>query len=136
MEQFAPGGTFQLILFGKELSGINSAGTVTVSYGEGRTHKIDHPLFLETKPVIPNILLPATSLSRQESCAPGVLSPMAAALFTTSITVAWRSKRVQFDTGPLDRVFVAMNKCTNGLFAVWKLDEAEQLKPQQTRDAA
>lgn len=128
LEQFAPGDTFQLTVIGKELGRLQQEAPIEIQYGNGEKFRIRTPLLGRTTERERSLFISTTSLARLDDDpdsrhAPVTVQQEAAA---TSIKLHWSGRILTFETGPLDKAFNELRKCTSDLVKTWNLDPAQQ----------
>lgn len=126
-EQFAPTSSFQLVLIGKELRGsINGTG-IALAYGDRPPYLIDDYVTHGKNSDGSLALFVTSSLAVYEpgSTHPGKVTPEMEKEIT-KVTVSWGVRKIVLNSGPLDKPFEALRKCTEDMVRTWGLDPAQQ----------
>lgn len=121
-EQFSQDQGFQLLITSKGLRGIVQGAKTTLIYGTGEgeagyVDKPDYPLIGINKKNVPTLFIAGSNLLGSTV---GPVRMVEASV--TLLHVKYRSKTITFETGPLNKPFDAMRKCTDDLVRSWGLD--------------
>lgn len=131
MRRFAPGDGFVLIVSGRELRSLDASSTLKVRYGKLPQHDEPVPFSLgETvyeknqKPV--RTIFASSNLGQRSATGIGDTMTSIIEAQATNVVLEWADKRIEIKTGPLDKAFAAMRKCTDALVESWGLDPEVQ----------
>lgn len=121
-EQFSQGQNFQLLITARALSATNQQDKPTLIYvtgddDTGYSDKQERALLGKNKKGVTTLFVPGSDLFGD--------TPGNARLIESSIKrliVKLRGRTVAFETGPLEKPFDAMRKCTDDLVRTWGLD--------------
>ena len=127
MRRFAPGDGFLLIVTGKQLSSIGRSTKLKVRYGQLPGH--DEPIrfslggttYQKNKAPIATIFASSDLGQPSPNRIGDTMTPIIEAQ-ATNVALEWRDKRIVMQTGPLDKPFAIMRKCTDSLLETWGLD--------------
>lgn len=128
MERFGPSDTFQVLLISNELRSYQQGAPLYLRYGDGERVEIKGAMPGETEDGRAILSIPTSAVvpkhSDDDIGQPPVTPAQEAA--ATSINLDFRGRTVTFKTGPLDKAFVALRKCTDQLVESWGFDPVQQ----------
>lgn len=130
VERFKPSTKFQLALLSEDLPKLESQGAaMSIRFGAGEKMRTPRAMPGHSDDGRRTITISSASLvpiDRRDDDAPEpAVSPEQEAA-ATSISVEYLGRNITFATGPLDKVFAEMRKCTDDLVRSWGLDPAQQ----------
>lgn len=129
IERFGPSDRFQMVVTGPQLRTAQRTGRLSIEYGDsGYVDKVEQTRYGSTKDGIPTVFVSQTALvplSNEDAASIGAAEVLEKGVDWIGLT--WWSKRtLKLKTGPLDRAFTELRKCTDDLLRVWMLDPEEQ----------
>lgn len=129
MDRFGPSDTFQLTVISNEFKSFDQGQPLTLRFGEQKPRRISSVLPGETAAKIATLFFGNTSLDEiigdnDDGWKPRVTPAAEAAIKT--ISISYFGKDRVFATGPLDKAFEALRKCTDNLVTTWGLDPRQQ----------
>ncbi|MET1754023.1 TonB family protein [Novosphingobium sp. RD2P27] len=130
MERFEPSDRFQLVLISDQLRYYEQGSMLRLRYGDGERIIVKGAMPGKADDGRASLTISSTAIRpwpESEEDEPERLSitPEQEAA-ATSLTVSFRGRDVTFRTGPLDKAFAALRKCTDDLVRSWGLDPVQQ----------
>ncbi|MDE8651628.1 energy transducer TonB [Novosphingobium album (ex Liu et al. 2023)] len=128
-ERFAPGNSFQFLLMGQVFRHTDHESRFSIAFGAGKPHIYDGKVLTGTVgETMPTIFIPVSRLvdrkDKNDEHNFSITPAMEAAV--RSITLRLAGKSLRLDTGPMNKPFAALRKCTDNLVQTWGLDPQAQ----------
>jgi hypothetical protein len=129
IERFGPSDTFQLSIVSDEFKSFEQGEDLQLKFGDAKARRISGVAPGKTEKGTATLFFPTQSLSQpigngQDRWDTPVTHATEAA--TKTISVSYFGHERVFTTGPLDKPFDALRKCTDDLVASWGLDPKQQ----------
>jgi len=132
MNRFGPSDTFQLTIVSDEFKSFEQGQSLSLQFGEQKPRRITSVIPGKAGTQASTLFFPNVSLAEEiggkhdedDDWDPPV--PPATEAATKSIAIASSGHERIFETGPLDKPFEALRKCTDNLVATWGLDPKQQ----------
>ena len=129
IDRFGPTDMFQLTVVSDEFKSFEQGKILTLRFGEQKPRRIGSVVPGQTSTKTATLFFGNISLSEMigdenDGWRPEVTSATEASVQT--ISISYFSQERTFQTGPLDKAFDALRKCTNDLVTTWGLDPKEQ----------
>jgi hypothetical protein len=129
MDRFGPTDLFQLTVVSEEFRSFQQGQALTLQFGEQKPRRIASVVPGKAGTKTATLFFANTSVSerigdKDDSWKPPVTPATEAAIKT--IGISYGGKERIFATGPLDKAFEALRKCTDNLVTTWGLDPKQQ----------
>jgi len=132
MDRFGPSKTFQLTIVSDEFKSFQQGQPLSLQFGEQKARRIASVIPGTAGTKVRTLFFSNVSLAEEiggkhdddDDWEPPVTPATEAA--AKSIAIAYHGHERVFQTGPLDKPFEALRKCTDNLVATWGLDPKQQ----------
>lgn len=130
LERFGPGDKFQLVLAGKRLTSLTPGTAIAIRYGVSGWIDVQHDVMIgEGQDGLRGIIASSQIAGKADRLhPPPPVTPEEERAVTEIGFSPINGRELVLQTGPLDKVFATMRRCTDELLRHWGLDPVVQAK--------